>query len=338
MSKHERITVLGAGGWGTTLSLILADNGYTVRLWTVEESVKNDIETRRENTVYLPGVTIPGGVRVTTDLNQSLDGSTMVVVAVPSKYLDGILNQIPKPFSPDVCLLSVVKGISPETFETMSEVISGKLGLQDNHPLAVLSGPNLAYEVSRKIPSTTVVASKNIETAQRFLQVFMASHFRVYVTDDVRGVELGGALKNVIALGAGISDGLGYGANAKAALISRGLVEMVRLGRFLGARTETFFGLSGLGDMVATCTSQHSRNRTLGERLTGGEKLDDILTSTKTVAEGVGTTRAVHNLSLNRSLAMPITETVYRVLFKGRSCIDGVKDLMERNPKEEWEI
>ncbi len=334
--KTERVAVIGAGGWGTTLSIILADNGCTVTMWTVEESVKHDIESKQENTVYLPDVAMPKSIRITTDLQTALHNASLVIIAVPSKYVENVLEDMSGIIPGQACFVSVVKGLRSETFETMSEVIARKLSLGPSQPLAVLSGPNLAFEVSRKIPSTTVVAARQLDVAQRVLQAFMAPYFRVYVTEDVKGVELGGALKNVMAIGAGMSDGLGYGVNAKAALISRGLVEMIRLGNFLGARTQTFFGLSGLGDMVATCFSPHSRNRALGERLAQGEQLDEILATTKTVAEGVGTTRSVRSLSLLEELEMPITEAVFRLLFEGMSFKDGVRDLMQRDPKEEW--
>ncbi len=331
-SKKYSIGVIGDGAWGTTLAVLLAEKGYPVTVWGAFPDYVHQVSKTRENVKFLPGVRIPPTVCFSSELEHVLAVAEMVILATPSQYLSGVLKQIRKCQYKGKPFVSVVKGIDPATLMTMSQVIKQELG---NIPLAVLSGPTIAIEVARKIPTTAVIACKDHVLAKELQQIFSCGHFRIYTNDDVRGVELCGSVKNVIALACGICDGLGFGTNTKAALLTRGLVEMARLGKILKARPETFVGLTGLGDLATTCFSPNSRNRSVGYELGKGRTIKDILASMDSVAEGVLTAKAVHGLAKKLKIEMPITEAVYKIIYKGKSAQKIVHDLMSRTLKRE---
>ncbi len=325
--------VLGDGGWWTAIALLLARNpAHRVRLWSAREDNGRLLRERRENLRYLPGVPIPEAVALTTDITEATAGADLWVVAIPTVYLRATLAQVARQARPAVPVLSLAKGIEAETFRRPTEVIAEVLGAER---VAVLTGPSHAEEVSRGLPTSLVAASEDLELARRVQQHFNTERFRVYTNLDVRGVELAGALKNVIGIAAGISDGLGFGDNAKAALLTRGLAEMARFGVALGAEHETFFGLAGLGDLITTCYSRHGRNRAVGERLGRGEKPADILAGMRMVAEGVFTARSVHERAVRMGLDLAIMGEVYCVLYEGKEPRQAVADLMMRLPRHE---
>jgi glycerol-3-phosphate dehydrogenase (NAD(P)+) len=329
-----KFAVLGDGAWGTTIALLLAQNPeHCVTLWSARAANARLLQERRENVHLLPGVPIPPSVCLTSDVAEAVAGAELWVAAVPTVYLRATLARIaPMLRGHTVPMLSLAKGLENQTFLRPTEVLHQLLGVER---VAVLSGPSHAEEVSRGLPATVVAASTDQHLARWVQQRFSTDRFRVYTQMDVVGVELGGALKNVIAIAAGISDGLGFGDNAKAALLSRGLVEMARFAVALGAEQATLFGLAGLGDLITTCISRHGRNRHVGERLARGENLSAILASTQAVAEGVYTTRSVHERALQMSVEMPITAEIYRVLYADKDPLTAVKDLMLRDPKDE---
>jgi glycerol-3-phosphate dehydrogenase (NAD(P)+) len=327
------ITVIGTGGWGTALAVLLHGNGHRVILWgRLPEEIAPILATR-ENKTLLPGVTIPDAINVTLDDAAALRDAELVVLAVPSHGMRNICARIQPRVSARVPLVHVAKGIENDTGKRMSEVITETL---PGAPLAVLSGPSHAEEVARGIPTAVVVASANSPLAATVLDAFKNDRFRVYTHDDVVGVELGGAMKNVIALAAGACDGIGFGDNTKAALCTRGLAEMSRLGEALGARRETFSGLSGLGDLIVTAFSRHSRNRAFGERVGRGETPDQIIASTPTVAEGVRTAKSAQQLAQRLRVEMPITREVHAILYEGKPPKQAVRDLMTREAKAEF--
>jgi len=329
----SNITVLGDGGWGTALSMLLLKNGHSIRLWSAFPDYADILKKTRENTKFLPGFKLPVGIHVLSDIKEAVFDSDVIVLAIPSNFLRDILKKLKKAsLSPKVLLVSVVKGFENVTFKRPSEIISDELGVQD---AAVLSGPTIAHEVALGLPASAVTAAKSLPMAENVQSVFMSEAFRVYTSSDIAGVELGGALKNIIAIAAGISDGLRLGANAKAALFTRGLVEIKKFGMALGADQETFNGLSGIGDLVTTCISPLSRNRSLGERIASGSKPSDILTKMEMVAEGVETAKSVYMLSKKIGIEMPITEQIYKVLFENKNPRDAVRRLMTRNRKQE---
>jgi glycerol-3-phosphate dehydrogenase (NAD(P)+) len=331
----NKISVIGAGSWGTTLSILLTENSsLSVTLWEYDAEYAQELSQKRINSVYLPGVNIPKSIYITSSLKEALSGNTALVLAVPSQYLLRVLTRIKKRKITPQWIVSVIKGITSQ-LKRPSEVISETLG----YPLrkiAVLSGPSHAEEVSQRIPTAVVVASGNFKLAQYLQKLFLRSYFRVYSNRDVVGVELGGALKNIIALAAGIIDGLGLGDNTKAALMTRGLVELRRIGEALGAKEKTFWGLSGIGDLIVTCTSKYSRNRKVGEELAKGKSLKEILRDMVEVAEGVPTTKAVYKLAHQKKIEVPITEQVYQVLFKDKPPKKALEELMMREVKPEW--
>jgi len=332
--QHEPIAIIGAGSWGTALAVLLGNQGRQVRLWPRRREQAEALSRQRENARYLPGVSLPEKVAVCASIEQAVIGSLLVVLAVPAQGMRMIASQV-APYLPlQQPLLSVAKGLEPNSGKRMSEVIGEVL---PNQPLAVLSGPNLAREVAAGIPTTSVVASEQAELCRLVQEAFMGPTFRVYTNRDVIGVELGGALKNIIAIGAGISDGLDFGDNTKAALVTRGLVEIIRLGVAMGARAETFQGLSGLGDLMATCASPHSRNYRVGFRLAKGEKLPVILESMDQIAEGVPTTKAAVSVAGRHQVEMPITAQLHEVLFGGMSPRQAVASLMSRAGRDELE-
>ncbi len=328
-----QFAVLGDGAWGTAIALLLAqDSSHRVTLWSAFEENARILRERRENVRLLPGVPIPPTVALTTDAGQAVQGADLWIMAIPTVYLRATLARLAPAFQGDRPVLSLAKGLENETFLRPSEILRQLLGVSR---VAVLSGPSHAEEVSRGMPTTVVAASDDFELARWVQQHFRTERFRVYTNLDVAGVELGGALKNVIGIAAGISDGLGLGDNAKAALLTRGVVEMARFGVALGAEHQTFYGLAGLGDLITTCISRHGRNRHVGERLGRGEKLAEILGSMKMVAEGVYTTRSVYQKAARMGIDMPITTEVYRVLYEDKDPRTAVDELMLRRPRSE---
>ena len=325
--------VLGDGAWGTAVALLLASNPrHRVTLWSAREANGRILRERRENVRLLPGVPIPEAVGLTTDIARAVDGADLWVAAVPTVYLRETLRRVAGDLRPGPPVLSLAKGLEMDTFLRPSEIVAQVLGASR---VAVLSGPSHAEEVSRGLPTSVVAASNDVELARWVQRCFSTDRFRVYTNLDPVGVELAGALKNVIGIAAGIGDGLGFGDNAKSALLTRGLVEMSRFGVALGAEPQTFFGLAGLGDLITTCVSRHGRNRHVGERLARGERPADILAGMTMVAEGVYTARSVHERALRMGIDMPITAEVYRVLYEGKDPRAAVDDLMLRSPKGE---
>jgi glycerol-3-phosphate dehydrogenase (NAD(P)+) len=328
-----RFAVLGDGAWGTTIALLLAQKeDHAVTLWSAREENGQILREQRENVRLLPGVVIPQAVKLTTDIDEAVSGADLYIAAIPTVYLRQTVLRILPSLRPSVPVLSLAKGMEIGTFMRPSEILSQVLG--SSH-VAVLSGPSHAEEVSRGCPTTVVVASHDVDLACRIQQWLGRERFRVYTNIDVVGVELAGALKNIMGLAAGIGDGLQLGDNSKAALLTRGLVEMSRFGVALGAEHQTFFGLAGLGDMITTCVSRHGRNRRVGERLARGEKLADILASTSMVAEGVYTTRSVHEKAARMGIEMPITNEIYQVLYEDKDPLAAVSALMLREPTSE---
>jgi glycerol-3-phosphate dehydrogenase (NAD(P)+) len=328
----EHVAVLGDGGWGTALALLLAENGHDVRLWSKFPSYAAEVASTRQNRKFLPGVTIPNAVEVTSDAARALRRATLVVVAVPTQYIRSTLEEIRGAGKVERAI-SVAKGLEHGTLARPSEVIREVLAPK---AIAVLAGPSHAEEVARGLPATVVCASRDLEYARRVQAMFSSAHFRVYANSDPLGVELCGAVKNVIAIAAGISDALGFGDNAKSALLTRGLVEIVRLGERVGAQTETFYGLAGLGDLITTSISPYGRNRRVGMEIGKGKTLDEVLSGMEQVAEGVATTKAVLDLAETLSVEMPITQEVYHILFERKSPRKAVVDLMMRSLKDEF--
>ncbi len=327
------VTVIGTGGWGTALAVLLHGNGHRVTLWGRLPEEVDPILAHRENKLLLPGVKIPEAITVTLDSAAALRGAELVVLAVPSHGMRAICRQVKPHLPAGATLVHVAKGIEQDTDARMSEVIDEELG---HGGVVVLSGPSHAEEVGRGIPTAVVVAARDGGRAAAVQQAFMNERFRIYTHGDVVGVELGGALKNVIALAAGVCDGIGFGDNTKAALCTRGLAEMARLGVAVGARRETFFGLSGVGDLIVTAFSRHSRNRGFGERLGRGESVDQILASTKTVAEGVKTAKSVWQLAQKQGVDVPISREAFGIIYEGKSPKQAVRDLMGREAKPEF--
>ncbi len=328
----QPVAVVGDGGWGTALALVLAGRGVPVRLWSREPDYAAEMRRRRRNPRYLPGVALPRGLLVTADAAAAFDGVTLVVSAVPAQHVRATWTALAPALPPRAAVLSVTKGIEIASLRSPIAVLREVLG---RRRFAVLSGPSHAEEVSRGLPTTVVAASTSPALARRVQAAFSTDRFRVYTRRDVRGVEFAGAAKNVVAVAAGIGDGIGIGDNGKAALITRGIVEIARLGTRLGGHAATFHGLAGIGDLIVTCASRHGRNRAVGERLGRGERLEDILASAPTVAEGVPTTRALVALARRRHVEMPIAEAVHAILFEGRDPRAALTALMRRAPKGE---
>jgi glycerol-3-phosphate dehydrogenase (NAD(P)+) len=333
IKAKNRISVLGDGGWGTTLAIHLHNKGYDVTLWGVFDDYVASLKKKRVNTRFLPGIEIPRGLNITSDLREAGEGKDLIVLAIPSQYMRGVLRKAkPHIDRRNSVLVSVTKGIENKTLMRMSQVISDELGTVK---LGVLSGPTIAHELAKGMPTTAVAACGNPDICRYLQGIFISDRFRIYANDDVVGVELGGSLKNVIAIGCGISDGLGFGSNAKAALLSRGLVEISRLGVALGAKTRTFSGISGLGDLVTTCISAYSRNRYIGEQIGRGKKLKQVVKHMQMIAEGVPTARSAYELAKRHKVEMPIVREVYSVLYKNKNALKAVEDLMTRKMKVE---
>lgn len=330
-----KVTILGAGSWGTTLAVLLAEKGCPVSLWAHRPEFARELDRTRENARYLPGVVLPENLRIEGDMARAVEGAGMIVTAVPSQALRETLSLLREVSLEDTIIVNVAKGIERNSGKRLSEVIFDVLPEILPEKVAVLYGPSHAEEVSGKQPTTVVAASSSLETAEKVQETFHTSTFRVYVNTDIVGVEIAGSVKNIIAIAAGISDGIGFGDNAKAAIITRGLAEMSRLAVSLGGEPMTVSGLSGIGDLVVTCLSRHSRNRFLGEQIGKGKKLDEVVGQMKMVAEGVPTTKAVVALSRKLGVDMPITEAVYGMLFENKHAEEAIPDLMTREPKKE---
>jgi glycerol-3-phosphate dehydrogenase (NAD(P)+) len=330
-----RITVLGAGSWGTTLAILLNYNAHQVTLWAFEEQQVEAMRESRENTAFLPGIVIPNDVGISGDIEYSIHEADMIVTAVPTQFLRSVLEKIKHQDFHDLIIVNVAKGIENHSLMTVSDILLDVLPMLKRDNIITLSGPSFADEVSRQVPTAVVAASTNIAAAKLTQQTFMTPYFRVYSSEDIKGVELAGSVKNVIAVGAGIADGAGFGDNTKAAIMTRATVEIARLGKVFGARPETFAGLSGIGDLIVTCMSKHSRNRHVGEEIGKGRKLSDILSEMVMVAEGVATTRSIHDLGMKYNVELPIANEVYQVLFEYKDPIIATSDLMTRDAKGE---
>lgn len=322
-----QIQVIGGGSWGLALTRVLALNHQNVRLWCRADDDPDTLRETRESKKFLPGVFLPDAVEIAPDVNAAAD---IVVYAVPSHAMRSVIPQFV--FDGNPVRVSVAKGIENDTLLRMSEIITA---LAPGSPVVALSGPSHAEEVGRGLPASLVAASADQDACQRVQEAFFCSSFRVYTSPDIIGVELGGSLKNVVAIAAGVCDGLGLGDNAKSALITRGLAEIARLGKACGANPLTFAGLSGMGDLITTCTSRHSRNRAVGEAIAQGKRLQEILDSSPMVAEGVRTTRSAQALSKRIGVEMPLTDAVHQVLFEDLSAREAIETLMSRDPKPE---
>ncbi len=322
-----KVFVIGNGGWGTALGMVLAGNGNDVTVWGPFEDELSEIRERGENPAYLPGVQVPTEISWTADPAEVSDAD-LVVVVTPSRFYRSSLETFKPHLPADALLVSATKGLDESTHQRMSEVAKDVLGKD----IAILSGPSHAEEVARGVPTAVTIAGEHAEQMQ---QAFMGETFRVYTSDDPLGVEIGGTLKNIIAVAAGILDGIGLGDNSKAALMTRGLAEISRLGVCLGAKPETFSGLSGIGDLMVTCASRHSRNRSVGERLGKGESLEQIMGSMKQVAEGIWNAKAARDLAAEHNIQMPITEEVCKIVEEGKDPRQALKDLMSRDPRAE---
>jgi len=332
VAHFNKITILGDGGWGTTLAILLSKKGLDVTLWSAFADYAKILEKKRINPNFLKGVKLPRKIRITSELKVALF-CDLIVLAVPSQYLRSVLARGEKFYVLSrVPVVSVVKGIENKTLKRMSEVVHD---VWHGAEVGVLSGPTIAQEVVHGIPTTAVVATRDPEFGAHLQNLFMTSAFRIYTNDDVVGVELGGSLKNIIAITCGISDGLGFGTNTKAAILSRGLAEMARLGQAMGAKKETFFGISGLGDLVTTCFNPLSRNHFVGEKIASGLSLKKVMGRMKMVAEGVPTAKAAFLLGEKHGVDLPLINEINRVLFKNKSPQAAVKALMSRDKKAE---
>lgn len=336
LSAPRKAAVLVAGSWGTALASVLADNGFAVKLWTRSGEHANQINTEHMNSKYLPGAALPEAIVATSDMKQAIENSELVLFVAPSSALRSVAKEAAKHITESMICVHATKGFEADTLKTMSTVLAEELQ-RPSSQIVVLSGPSHAEEVIRKLPTTVVVAAADIHAAEKAQDAFINSTFRVYTNTDTIGVEVSGALKNIIALGAGLSDGLKFGDNAKAALITRGLAEISRLGAAMGASPLTFAGLAGVGDLVVTCTSQHSRNWRAGYMLAQGKPLEEVLETMGMVVEGVKTTRAAYELAKRYEVELPITDQLHEVLFAGKEPRDAVETLMGRLKTNEIE-
>ncbi len=339
MSDYQDIAVIGAGSWGTALAKLLSDKGHRVALWGHDHLHVEAIQAERQNSKYLPGFALADTLTAGHDLRETVAGKPVILMVVPSHVTRQVFRQVLAKMTGEAIIISATKGIENDSLLTMTQVMgeelerAGKIGR-----LGVLAGPSFAKEVARRIPTAVSVAAQDKETAQAIQHIFFTDRFRVYTSTDLIGLELGGALKNPIAIAAGISDGAGYGTNTRAALITRGLAEITRLGVKMGASPLTFAGLGGLGDLVLTCTGDLSRNRTVGIKLGQGQTLTAILAEMEMVAEGVKTTRSAWDLACREGVDMPILEQMYQVLYKDKPCADAVHELLTRDQKDEDEF
>lgn len=336
MATHERktIAVLGAGSWGTALAVLLADNGVSTRLWGHKPAHIERLKSDRENQQFLPGVKLPDGLMPMAELSQALHQVDDVLLVVPSHAFRQVLRQVVPLLEPATRLCWATKGLEMDRIKFLHQVVEEEQ--QNSHPYAVISGPTFAAEVAKGLPSAATVASKDCDYAEHVAQLLHSDHFRAYTSDDVIGVQLGGAAKNVMAIAAGVSDGLGFGANARAALITRGLAEIFRLGVAMGGHQETFMGLAGMGDLVLTCTDNQSRNRRFGLALAGGDSAEKAMESIGQVVEGADAAKVIFDLSQQKGIEMPITEQVYQVLYKDLDPHEAVHALFARHRRPEF--
>ena len=333
----RKISVIGAGSWGTAIAFVLAENGHDCLLWARREEQSTEINKNNQNNAYLPNVTLPKNLLATSELKNAVDHGEILIIAVPTNAVRQVCAEINSLISEPKLFVHVSKGIEPNSLKRISELIGEEVAPENSKGIVVLSGPSHAEEVVKRHPTTVTAASTDLVAAEEIQDIFMNTYFRVYTNDDLVGVELGAALKNVIALAAGITDGLGYGDNAKAALITRGLAEISRLGVKMGAHPLTFSGLTGLGDLIVTCTSVHSRNWKAGNMLGQGQKLEDVVSGMGMIIEGVRTTKAAHQLASKYDVSMPLTEALYSVLFEDVPPKTAVDQLMNRMKKQEVE-
>ncbi len=326
------VGVLGAGSWGTALSVLLSDNGHQVTVWSIDENEVKMLDEKREHELKLPGVKLPDDMVITGDLESTIKGKDFLVLAVPSPFTRSTAQKMSPFVAEGQIIVDVAKGIEESTLMTLSRQIEQEIPQAD---VAVLSGPSHAEEVGRRLPTTCVVGAKTRKTAEYLQSMFISNVFRVYTSPDILGIELGGSLKNVIALAAGIADGLGYGDNTKAALITRGIAEIARLGVKMGGKIETFTGLTGIGDLIVTCASVHSRNRKAGYLIGQGMSMQEAMDEVKMVVEGVYSAKAAAKLAQKYEVSMPIVDEVNAVLFEGKSPAEAVNDLMMRESRSE---
>jgi glycerol-3-phosphate dehydrogenase (NAD(P)+) len=330
-----KIGVLGAGSWGTTLANLLAKKGYAVTLWVYEADLVERMQVSRENDLYLPGVTLSENLTATNDPNAAVVDKELLLLVPPSQVMRSVVSAVADQIGSQTIIVSASKGIENDTLLTMSEVLEQVLPAELHPQMTFLSGPSFAKETAAELPTAVVAAAKDKELARQVQDIFGTDYFRVYTNNDIIGVELAGALKNVMALAAGVADGLGFGYNSRAALITRGLAEMTRIGIAKGAQAETFAGLAGMGDLVLTCTGDLSRNRNVGVELGRGRALDEILGEMHMVAEGVKTTLSAWQLAKKLKVEVPIIEQMYRILYENIDARCAVDDLMGRSPKAE---
>ncbi|MFQ5963136.1 MAG: NAD(P)H-dependent glycerol-3-phosphate dehydrogenase [Candidatus Scalinduaceae bacterium] len=332
--NQKKISILGAGGWGTALSILLHNKGYRVSLWGATPDYVELLKKQRENTKYLQGINIPHNLNITSNIDDAQSETNLTVVAIPTPYVRKVITNLKKHYNQGIPIVSVIKGIENKTLMRGSEILKDVLGEQ---PIALLLGPSHAEEVAKKLPTTVAVASKDMKLAEEIQNIFMTNRFRVYTSPDIIGVEIGASVKNVIAIAAGICDGLGFGDNSRAALLTRGLAEITRLGVAMGGQRNTFSGLTGLGDLITTCISPYGRNRLVGKQIAKGKKLSQILEEMDQVAEGILTTKSVCKLAEKHNVEMPITIEVYNVLFEDKDPMKAVNELMIREPKSEMD-
>lgn len=327
-----KVTFLGGGSFGTALSVMLAKKGLTINIWDRKQQIVEDINIKKENIKYLPNITIPYNVKGFTNLQEAARDSEFIVLAVPSHAIRNLCRQINSIVKRNQIIISIAKGIEEDTLKRLSEVIEEEL---PNNSIVILSGPSHAEEVAADIPTAVVATSKDMKSAEKVQDLFMTNKFRVYTNDDIIGVEIGGAVKNIIALAAGISDGIGYGDNTKAALMTRGMSEIIRIGTKLGGKKETFSGLTGMGDLIVTCTSMHSRNRRAGILIGQGVPVEEAISQVGMVVEGIKACNAFYKLKEKLDVSMPITDVLHKVLFEGKDPKYGVYELMSRDKKDE---
>jgi len=336
---YKKVVVIGAGSWGTALAILLAGNGHNVTLWGYRQQHIEELNNERENRKYLPGVHFPKNIKIEENLSKAVKYADFLVFAVPSHAFREIFKRIITLLSNNCCLLSAIKGVENKTLLTMTqvmeEVISENIQSNIEFNIGVISGPSFAKEVSMMMPTAVTIAFQNEMAVSEAQKLFYNDFFRVYASNDVLGIEICAATKNVIAIASGICDGLGYGLNTRAALITRGLAEIKRLGEKFHAKETTFSGLSGLGDLILTCTGDLSRNRLVGVKLGSGQKISEIVKEMTMVAEGIKTTKSIYDLSKRHGIEMPITEQVYEIVYNNKNCSKAVKDLLERGAKYE---
>lgn len=331
---NAKIGVLGGGSWGTALAILLAEKGYSVHMWLRNQEQLKEMEDKRINEKYLPNIVLPENLELTGDMGKAILGKDLILLSIPTHGVREVLGKSKEYIKPEQIIVNVAKGIENESLLRISQIVKEIL---PENKYGFLSGPSHAEEVAKNMPTTVVSASRDKIVAEYVQDLFMTPKFRVYTNPDLIGVELGAALKNVIALGAGISDGLNYGDNTKAALMTRGMFEMARLGEAVGGKSSTFSGLSGMGDLIVTCTSMHSRNRRAGILIGQGKNIDEVVKEIGMVVEGIKTTKSVFQLAQNHNISMPITREIYNVLYEGKDVKESLKDLMIRDKKHEME-